>query len=38
MIAKELSNAPVQKSAQEVEKKGVHIRALGEVVSEGCRR
>ncbi len=36
MIAKELSNSLVQKSAQEVEKKEVRICALGEVVRERC--
>lgn len=38
MIAKELSNALVQRSPQEIEKKEVHICAFGEVVREGCRR
>ncbi len=38
MIAKELSNALVQKSAQEIEKKEVHICVLGEVVREACCR
>jgi hypothetical protein len=35
MIAKELSNA-VQKSAQGIEKKEVHICAFGEVAREGA--
>jgi hypothetical protein len=38
MIAKGLSNALVQKSAQEIEKKEVHVCTFGEVVREGCRR
>lgn len=38
MIVKELPKTLSQKSAQEIEKKEVHICVLGEVVREGCRR